>query len=260
LWIDRILIPLAGLVVVCTLFAWRAAWGRSLLLDPAFGASILAVAGYICFMTYQNHPQPRYFTVVALFSFIVVGLGAEALLNQTTSVNKPQARLPLTRIAGCVVIGLAVAAAGVNGARTANYALHPEYTFVNAAEQLANYMDAHPNGKRLLLSISGDQIALVTHVPALCDDFGTQELVAKTAFYRPGWYAAWNDLDAGTIEDLHNHFSLEQVASFQAFDDPDRNQLVLFKLHPLRGGQVREPSEQNLRDRLPDDQFDVPVD
>ena len=51
--------------------------------------------------------------------------------------------------------------------------LHPEYTFVNAAERLTNYIDTHPNGNRLLVSISGDQIALITHLPALCDDFGT---------------------------------------------------------------------------------------
>jgi hypothetical protein len=259
LWIDHALIPLAGLVVVFALLVSRTSWGRLLLLDPVFGASILAVAGYIFFMTYQNHPQPRYFVVVAFFCFILVGQGAEALMNHTHSVQKPLARFPFAPIAGWAVIALALAAAVMNAARTVNYALHPQYTFVNAAEHLADYVETHPNGKRLLLSISGDQIALVTHLPALCDDFGTQELVAKTALYQPGWYAAWNDLDPGTLEDLHNHFSLEQVASFQAFDDPERNQLVLFKLHPLPDGQVRDPGDQNLKDELPDDKFDVPV-
>jgi hypothetical protein len=50
------------------------------------------------------------------------------------------------------------------------------------------------------------------------------------------------------------------VASFRAFDDPDRNLLVLFKLHPLSGNKVREPGDQNLQVPLPDDKIDVDVD
>jgi 4-amino-4-deoxy-L-arabinose transferase-like glycosyltransferase len=280
LWVDHILIPLAGLVVVGAAFAgtvlsrhnaaadssveWNA-WGRKLLLDPVFGASVWAVAGYIFFMTYQNHPQPRYFAVVAFFCFFVVAQGAGALLGemtlpgQTALPRVPWARRPLEQILGWAVVALAVVAAGINGARILSYANHPEYTFVNAAGQLTRYIDAHPNGKRLLVSISGDQITLVTHLPTLCDDFGTQDLAPKLAAYQPGWYAAWNDMDPGTLEDLHNHFSVEQVASFRAFDDPDRNLLVLFKLHPLPGGQVRYPAEQNLKLPLRGDKIDIPV-
>jgi hypothetical protein len=169
-----------------------------------------------------------------------------------------------TRLLGWGVVGLAAMAAAINGAWTLNYAAHPEYTFVNAAERLTHFIDTHPNGKRLLVSISGDQITLVTHLPTLCDDFGTPtrsmpDLVSKLAYYQPGWYATWNDLDPGTIEDLHSRFSLEQVASFRAFDDSDRNILVLFKLHPLPGGRVRSPGDQNLQVPLPGDKFDIPV-
>jgi len=49
------------------------------------------------------------------------------------------------------------------------------------------------------------------------------------------------------------------VASFPAFDDPDRDLLVLFKLHPLPAGRVRDPSQQNLRIALPDDKIDVAI-
>jgi hypothetical protein len=167
-------------------------------------------------------------------------------------------------IAGWVVIGAAVVAAALNGARTVSYASHPEYTFVHAAGQLAHYIDTHPNGNRLLLSISGDELSMVNHLPVLCDDFvspsaSIPDLPVKLAVYQPGWYASWNDLDPGTLEDLHIHFSLEQVASFPAFDDPDRNLLVLFKLHPLAGGQARDPNAQNLKDLLPDDKVEAPV-
>ena len=264
LWVDRLLIPLAGLVVAGAVLGWRSAWGRNLLLDPVFGASVWATAGYILFMTYQDHPQPRYFAVVAFFSFFVVAQGAGALLGETGPGLVRAMRPGPARFAGWAVIGLAALAVGINGAWTLTYAAHPEYTFVGAAERLTRYIDEHPNGRRMLVSISGDQITLVTHLPALCDDFGTPspaipDLVAKLARYQPGWYAAWNDLDPGTLEDLHSRFSLEQVASFRAFDDSDRNLLVLFKLHPLAGGQVRNPGDQNLQVPLPDDKFDVPV-
>jgi hypothetical protein len=264
LWVDHILIPLAGVVVLGAALAWRSAAARNLLLDPVFGASVLAVAGYVLFMTCQNHPQPRYFAVVAFFSFLLVAHGAGALLGHTAPMREPAAPRPPARFLGWAVVGLAALAVAVNGAWTLNYAIHPEYTFVDAANRLTQYIDKHPNGNRLLVSISGDQITLVTHLPALCDDFGAPggsmpDLPSKLAFYRPGWFATWNDLDPGTLEDIHSRFSLEQVAGFRAFDDPDRNLLVLFKLHPLPGGQVRSPAQQNLQIPLAGDKIEIPV-
>jgi hypothetical protein len=260
LWIDHVLIPLAGLVVVSALVLWQSGFGRRLLKDPLFGTSVLAVSGYILFMTMQNHPQPRYYAVVAFFSFFVVALGAGALLGESPRLGAEGSIRGLwMRWAGRAVIAVAAVAAVFNGVEMANFTAHPEYTFVNAAERLTHYIDEHPNGNRLLVSISGDQITLVSHLPTLCDDFGTQDLASKLAAYQPGWYATWNDIDPGSLEDLHNRYSLEQVASFPAFDDPGRNMLVLFKLHPLPGGEVREPVDRNLQVPLPGDKIGIPV-
>jgi 4-amino-4-deoxy-L-arabinose transferase-like glycosyltransferase len=249
LWVDHILIPLAGVIGMGALIACRTKFGRDLLTDPVFGASVLAVTGYLLFMTVQNHPQPRYFAVIAFFCFVLVAQGAAGLIAQTDSHRK----------LGWAVLALAVIAATVNAAWTISYAIHPEYTFLAASEGITRYIDRHQNGKRLLVSISGDQITLATHLPTICDDFGTEELSTKMYNYQPGWYAAWNDLDPGTLADIHTHYSLEQVASFHAFDDPDRNVLVLFKLHPLANGQIRDQWDQNLQVPLPEDKIDVPV-
>ena len=255
LWIDHVLIPLAGIVFLVVLATFRSKESKKLLLDPLFGASVLAAAGYILFMTYQNHPQPRYFTVVALFSIFVLTLGVEALVRSgETSPRR------FTRWLGAGAIAVSVIAAGSNAATVLAYATHPEYTWVNAARNLTSYIDQHPNGKRLLVSISGDQITLATHLPTICDDFGTMQLSDKLGKYQPGWWATWNSIDPGTLEDLHTHFSLEQVASYPAFDDPDRNVLVLFKLHPLPGGATRDPAGKALRVKLPEDKFSVSVD
>ena len=85
MWVDRILIPLAGLVVLGAVVACGTRRGRKLLLDPVFGASILGAVGYILFMTYQNHPQPRYFAVVGFFCFFLVAQGAGALLGASAA-------------------------------------------------------------------------------------------------------------------------------------------------------------------------------
>jgi hypothetical protein len=256
IWVDRILIPLSGILiaaplVAATFFRRRAVWATELLVDPVFGACILTAGGYILFMTYQNHPQPRYFALVAVFCFLIVAMGAGKLCEQ------PGVR----RIIGWGAVGLAAVATIVNAMWTLDYAEHPEYTFVTAARALTSYIDQHPNGNRLLVSISGDEITLITHLQSLCDDFSMRtpqlpDVGTKLAHYKPGWWATWNGVDPGTLEDLHTHFSLEQVAKFKAFDDPDRDVLVLFKLHPV---PERIIDGNNLQKPLPGDRIQIPV-
>ncbi len=269
LWVDRILFPLAGVLVVAAVLAWRSHWARKLLLDPVFGASVLAVAGTILFMTLQNHPQPRYYAVAVFFICFLVAQGAAALLGQgkappeSESVRHQPAG-KTARLLGLAALALSAVTVGINGAWTLNYAAHPEYSFVDAAQRLTRYIDQHSNGNRLLLCVSGDQITLVTHLPTINDLFvspspAIPDLAAKVGYYQPGWYAAWNTLDPGMLEDIHSHFSVEQVASFRAFDDPHRNLLVLFKLHPWPGGQVYDPADENLRIRFPEDKFAIPL-
>jgi hypothetical protein len=284
LWAGHVLIPLAGMVVVAGALAWRSCWSQALRRDAVFCSSLLAVAGYILFMTYQNHPQPRYYTVIAFFAFFVLAMAIEAMLSMwSRGVKKQVLPLPLREALGqrqdgnleegrrpawkrfgaawlgCGFLAASVIAAGLNGEWTLALALHPEYTFQPAAQKLTRYIDEHPNGKRLLLTTSSDEITMVTHLPTICDDFGTQDLVSKLMVYQPGWFATWNFVDPGTLEDLHSRYSLEQVALFHAFDSPDRNVLVLFKLHPLPGGKIRTPEAQNLQVALPGDRIEIPI-
>jgi hypothetical protein len=259
IWVDHILIPLAGALVVGSLaaamvFSKRTRWGTDLMIDPVFGACILAAGGYIVFMAYQNHPQPRYFAVVAVFLFLIVAMATEALVSQAG----------LLRLLGWGVVAVTTIAIAVNAVWTLNYAAHPEYTFVKATRELTAYIDQHPNGNRLLVSISGDEITLITHIQTLCDDFSMRtpqfpDLGTKLAVYKPGWWATWNDIDPGTLEDIHTHYSLEQVAEFRAFDDSERNVLVLFKLHPLPDGQMRLIHGDNLQEVLPEDKISIPL-
>jgi hypothetical protein len=217
-WIDRYLTWLAsGLVVL------SAAWLRGLWRNPLFAASCIAVAGYIFFIGYHNNMQPRYYQVVAFPLAIMVAFGFEALWQQ-----RGVWRVATTAIAS-VALGYSVF---VNAHETFWFAVHPQYTFVEAARNLTEYIDEHPSRNRLLLSISGSNISLITGLPAICDDFGTLDLPERIRRYQPGWYAAWNELDPGTLEDLHTQFDLQEVANFPAYDDEDRNNLILYRLIP----------------------------
>ena len=203
-------------------------------------------------MTYQNHPQPRYYAVVAFFSFFVLAMGIEAMLSVvplSAAIGAWAGRGAKLRIAADAARVAAIrrrlagwCVAGCGGGRhmperewTLAFALHPEYTFVPAVERMTRFIDQHPNGNRLLLSTSSDEFTMISHLPTICDDFGTQDLVSKLRVYQPGWFATWNVVDPGTLEDLHNHYSLEQVAMFHAFDSPGSQCAGAVQAAPVAG-------------------------
>jgi hypothetical protein len=215
LWIDVTLGALAAAVLGLSLFYVSKLWK-----NPLFVASLLAAGGYIFFTGWHNNMQPRYYQVIALPLVFVVCLGMATLWSRQ-------------RWMGAAALAVIAVSIGLNLRLMIGFTRHPEYTFLAAAEKLTGYIDQHPNGNRLLLSISGSNITLMTHLPSICDDFGTYDLPYRIHTYKPGWYAAWNEIDPGTLEDLHSQYSLQQVAQFHAFDDEDRNVLILYKLHPL---------------------------
>lgn len=249
LWIDHSLVLLAAAMAAGAAIAWRSEWGRGMRRDSVFGAAVLGILGFVLFMTVQDHPQPRYFTVPGFLVCVVVARGAEALADQAGRARR----------LGWIAVAAAAMAAGFHGWRMLVYVAHPEYTFVNAAARLTQYIDTHPNGKRLMVATSGDEITLITGLPAICDELSMEDLATKVEDYQPGWFASWNAVDPSTLVDLHTRYSLQQVASFSAFDDPERNVLVLFQLHPLPGGMVRDEADPGMNDVLPDDRIDVPV-
>lgn len=228
LWIDRILCLLALALLVLS-----AAWMRRLWSNPLFVASVLAIAGYIFFIGWHNNMQPRYYEVIAFPLIIIVCIGIAALLEQRRRI-------------GIAALALITISIGINLRLIAHFIRHPDHSFVVAAKRLTRYIDQHPNGNRLLLSVSGANITLITHLPSICDDFGTYDLPYRLHTYQPGWFATWNEIDPETHRDLRAQYSLLRVASFHAFDDQDRDLLVLYKLVPL-------PAEKRRYDAAPED-------
>ena len=246
--VDGVLLGLASFLALLSLINWRRPWVRELWHNPIFGASMLGVAGYTLFFI-THRADYHYFYVVIIFSIYILTLVTEALINGAGG----------TRWLGWAVVILIAALASEYGFWTMKYVLHPQYTFVDAAEELTRYVDQHPNGRRILVSESGDDISLIAHLPALGDAWGTQNRASKIAAYQPGWYATWNYLNPGVLQDIHRNFSIEQVGSYRAFDKDDRNLLVLFELHPLARGLGDQPIRQNLKLPLPEDRIGIQV-
>lgn len=247
LWISATLCVTAAALLLLALIPSRLAKTAQdssppphLWTNPVFLASLLAAAGYVFFAGWHNNPQPRYYEAVIYPLCFVLALGSAALLDRSRPFL-----LRLSAAAALAVIAT-VSVAGVF--QIASYLRHPDYTFLNAARGVTDYIDRHPGPPRLLLSISGDNIQMLTHLPALCDDYGTWDLPYRIHVYRPGWYATWNEMDPGTLADLQTQYSLEPVASFPAFDDPDRNLLDLYRMIPLPPAKQTYLAQQEQAD------------
>lgn len=234
LWVSPTLcIAAVGLLAIAFIHFVRRrvrhARERAFWKSPLIAASLLAIGGYILLIGVQNHPQPRYYAMTAYPLCFVLALCAGDL------VRSP-ALLP--RMAGVAGVATIAAVSFAGAVRMVSYVQHPEYTWLRAATNLSRTIRGNPAPNHLLLSVSGDELGLITHLPAICDDYGSLSLRDRIRVYRPGWYAAWNEIDDDIREELESHYSVQQVASFPAFDDKDRDVLFLYRLEPLSGGEA----------------------
>ena len=126
-----------------------------------------------------------------------------------------------------------VAALVLDIAQVLGFLSHPQYQFYDAAQSIRAIVDAAPATHRLLLGTSGDQLSLMTGIPAINDGYTSQDLAQKVSLYQPGWYVGWNEMDQDILDSL-SAFRLDQVASFPAFDRDQRNRLILYRMVPLK--------------------------
>ncbi len=218
MWVGRFLFPLALAGSATTLLHLRR---RT---PPLIAALLLWVLGYAAFLAYHNNLQPRYYLVIAVPLTLLLPLTLREL-----TVRLPPA-MRLTGLATASALLLLVALP--DALETAKYVRTPEYTFAAAAANVKRIVAADAAQSQLVLSISGSDLSLMTGLPSICDDFGTMELAQRVETYRPGWYAAWNQVDDDKMEALAPLYRLVRVAAFPAYDDPERNLLILYRLDP----------------------------
>ena len=216
MWMGSFVYPLALLMIALTVFhrkIWR---------DEVFTSLVLWAAGYMVFMAYHANLQPRYYMVVAVPVVLLLMRGALHLAEWH--------RLWLY---GLIPLSLLVVAQETHA--TLRYALHPEYTYQNAADKIEKIVESEPNHEHTVLSVSGSNLSLMTGLPSICDDFGTMELEDRVAAYKPGWFVAWNYVEDDKAEALNKFYAMTRVAEFPALDDPDRNVMIVYRLDPKDG-------------------------
>ncbi len=213
LWIGHVLYPIFFIAIALAIF-----WRPRLFANPLIPALLLWIAGYFTFLGYHNNLQPRYYLVVAVPVTLILALAIECFAT--------------TRITAILATAAVLAVAIPDAIQTLSFVFHPTYTFVDAAEGIRQVVLADKTHSNLVLSISGSDLTLMTGLPSIDDDFGTMDLDERVRAYRPGWYAAWNQVDDDKMDALRPLYRLTRVAAFPAMDDPDRNLLILYRLDP----------------------------
>lgn len=260
IWMGR---PLFALALVALAWAFLRMVRRGPKGDPLVGALLIWVLGYGAFLTYHANLQPRYYLVVAVPLTMLVALAFEWAVAWFW-------QRPAVGVVGVALATVAVGYAAGRGAwHTVDFVLHPEYTWLSAAKQVKAIVEgeAKKGHPRLLLSISGSELSLMTGIPAICDDFGNSNLDVRVATYKPGWFASWNNVEDDKMEALAPYYRLQRVASIPAFDDPERNLLVLYRLDPratkgeVTRGRRRRPVwvPRSLRTPVPEKREATPA-
>jgi hypothetical protein len=136
----------------------------------------------------------------------------------------------IASVSAVILVVLAIAVP--DALRQIDFLRNPTYDFEAAAKSIQQIVLSDPTHPHLLLSISGSDLTLMTGLPSIDDDFGTDDLDVRIKKYRPGWYVAWNDIEDDKADAITPLYNIERIAAFPAMDDADRNLLILYRLDP----------------------------
>lgn len=230
------LIYVAFFVVLALALFWR----PRILTNPLFPSLLLWIGGYFAFLAYHNNLQPRYYLVVAVPITVVVALGIDSFRQSRSNTGRLVASIV------CTVLVLAIAVP--DAMQQVEYLRHPTYEFESAVQGIKKVVLADKTHSHLVMSISGSDLTLMTGLPSIDDDFGTADMDARVKQYKPGWYAAWNDVEDDKADAITPTYQMKRVAEFPAYDDPDRNLLILYRLDPV---SETPPAHHRARHHIP---------
>jgi hypothetical protein len=211
-WVDRMLYPV-GLLILAVTVAWkRKLWG-----NPLFAASWIAILVQALFIVRRmDDYAPRYFLVMLAPLIWVTVLTFGELMQRARAI-------------ALLLLVAMVAGISSNAVMIAQFLTHRDYDFRDAAVGISKIIRSHPEQNQLMLGVSAPQISLMAGIPAINDFYGTEDGAGKLARYQPGWYLAWNRIDADN-EAMLAGYELQKVSSYEAFDDDDRTTLILYKM------------------------------
>jgi hypothetical protein len=216
MWIDRILYP-AGLAVLLLSLVWL----RELWRNPLFAASWIAFAGEAVYiLRRQDDYAPRYFLAMLVPLILVMVL----TLQEVRARHRALAALLLATFTVALILDIA---------RILSFLDHRQYQFYNAAKSIEAIVNGDWNAHRLLLGTSGNQLSLMIGIPSINDEYSSEDLAQKLLHYQPGWYVGWNEFDQDVQASL-SAFRLDKIATFQVFDNDQRDLLTLYRMVPVK--------------------------
>jgi hypothetical protein len=216
-------------------------WRPRILTNPLFPSLLLWIGGYFAFLAYHNNLQPRYYLVVAVPITVAVAMGIDSFRQAQNRAGRLAASI------ACAALVLAIAVP--DAMQQIGYLRHPTYEFEAAAQGIKRIVLADKTHSHLILSISGSDLTLMTGLPSIDDDFGTYDMDVRVKQYQPGWYAAWNHVEDDKADAITPMYQMKRVAAFPAYDDPDRNLLILYRLDP--GTETQPPPRHRARRHIP---------
>ena len=228
-WMGYSLYGAFFLALILTFF-----WRPRLLTNPLVPALWLWIGGYFAFLAYHNNLQPRYYLVIAVPVTAFVAIAIDAFRQPVTRSGAPAlaSKTWVQVVSGLLATAVVLAIVIPDALQQIDYLRNPTYGFEAAAQSIKRIVLADKDHPHLILSISGSDLTLMTGLPSICDDFGTDDLDVRVKKYRPGWYVAWNDVEDDKADAITPLYTMNRVAAYPAMDDPDRNLLIVYRLDP----------------------------
>lgn len=212
LWLDLGL-WLSGLAILAASLIWM----RKLWSNPLFAACWIALSGQAFFLFLRQEDfAPRYYLPMLAPLGMITAL---ALGEFAGRVRKTAA----------VFLGLLVVCCAANVASITQMLSQREYQFIDAANSIKAIIKSNPAQHPLIFGVSGSQVSLMTGIPSINDAYSTEDMAEKVARYQPGWYLAWNEIGDPEHTFLAP-YRLEEAGRYPAFDDDERNVLILYKM------------------------------
>ncbi len=215
LWINAVLVPLAAVLLVIAAFRLRELWRA-----PLFGAMLLTVVADSAFIVYHGNLQPRYYLILAIPAVALVVMITENLWLGG-----------MRRVALVAAAVLLVAAADMS-LKTIRFVRHPEYTYRDMANAVAEKMRSDGEVAPVIFAGAGDDISLFTGVRAISmyEPDGLEPLLNT---YKPTWMGVWQDWEQAFPKQVSSAYNLQPVEEFRVYDDqPHHRMFVLYKMTP----------------------------
>jgi hypothetical protein len=143
----------------------------------------------------------------------------------------------MRRVAFAAAALLLVVAADMSF-KTLGYVRHPEFTYRDMAQAVAEKMRADGEAAPVIFAGAGDDISLFTGVRAISmyEPYGLQPLLDT---YQPTWMGAWQDWEQAFPEQVSSEYNVRPVEKFRVYaDQPHHGVFVLYNMTLRSHGPV----------------------